>query len=354
MTPADAKEFGVENGQIVKVATGTEGRKVVFANVVIDATGDGDLFRQTGTPYEMSSDPLTRGRVTTLAWRIGGVDSWAFNEWKDTHPQLVGPMREAVSKICGNFRCFGPSGSAHGPDGVHIVTNFHRDRNCASVKDLTETEMNTRVKIREVIAYMKEAVPLAFKNAYLYDIAPQTGVRCSYRLQGEYVLTPYDFAFKPEFDDVIAWHSTVCEINDCGPVEIPYRSIVPKGVENMLCPGRHISADKVAIDWVNLIPQCIGTGQAAGIAAHIAVQDGVNVRDVDIRKVQDILVSQDVPLPRHPGTDKAYMECCREHEFGLYTDLAKKAHSDPETFEKYRQSGIGGWEAYLKSVKEGH
>lgn len=331
-----------------------EGRKVVYANVVIDATGDGDLFRQANTPFDFSSDPLTRGRTMTLAWRIGGVDSWAFNEWRENHPQAAAALREGCSRIAGTYRCMGVGGSVHGHGGVHVVTNFHRDRNCASVKDLTETEMNTRVTIRELIAYMKEVCPVAFKNAYLYDIAPQTGVRCSYRLQGEYVMTPYDFAFATKFDDVIAWHSTVCEINDCGPVEIPYRSILPKGVENLLCPGRHLSADNVAIDWVNLIPQCIGTGQAAGIAAHVATADGVNVRDVDIRKVQDILVSQDVPLPRRDDVDPAYTECCEAHQYGLYTELAKSAHDDPQRFESYRQSGIGGWEAYLKSVKDGH
>ena len=327
-----------------------EGRKAVFAKIVIDATGDGDLFRQTNTPFEISSDPQTRGRVTTLAWRIGGVDSWAYNEWRENHPQAAAAMREGVSKVAGTYRCMGAGGAAYGPYGVHVVTNFHRDRNCANIKDLTETEMNTRVTIREIIAYLKEACPVAFRNAYLYDIAPQTGVRCSYRLQGEYVMTPYDFAFSPKFDDVIAWHSTVCEINDCGPVEIPYRVIVPKGVENLLCPGRHLSADAVAIDWLNLIPQCIGTGQAAGIAAHVALQEGKYVRDVDIRKVQDILVYQDVPLPRHPGTDPSYTECCEEHNYGLYTELAKKAHSNPEEFEKYRQSGISGWAEYLKSA----
>jgi len=331
-----------------------EGRKVVKAKIVIDATGDGDLFRQTGCQYEYSSDPLTRGRTMTLGWRIGGVDSWAFNEWKVNNPQAAAALREGCSKVAGTYRCFGVGGSVHGKGGVHVITNFHRDRNCASIKDLTECEMNTRVTIRELIAYMKEVCPVAFKDAYLYDIAPQTGVRCSYRLVGDYMMTPYDFAFATKFDDVIAWHSTVCQINDCGPVEIPYRAILPKGVEGMLCPGRHLSADAVAIDWLNLIPQCIGTGQAAGIASAIAIKDGTTVRNVDIKKVQDILVSQDVPLPRRDDVDKSYTECCEEHQYGLYTELAKKAHENPEEFEKYRQSGIGGWEEYMKSVQQGH
>ncbi len=329
-----------------------EGRKAIYAKIVIDATGDGDIFRQVGTDYDFSSDPLTRGRTMTLAWRMGGVNSWAFAEWKKTNPQAAMAVREGVSKVCKEFRCFGPSGGVHGPDGIHIVTNFHKDRNCASVQDLTECEMNTRDKIRDVIAYMKEVCPVGFKDAYLYDIAPQTGVRCSYRLQGEYIFTPDDFAFPKEHEDTIAWHTTVCEINDCAPIEIPYRSIVPKKIENLLCPGRHISADNVAIDWVNLIPQCIGTGQAAGVASAIAIKDAVNVRNANIKVVQDILAGeQDVPLPRNCHTDSSYTELVKEKEYGLYTNLAKQARENPEEFAKYRQSGIGGWEEYLKKVK---
>ena len=190
-------------------------------------------------------------------------------------------------------------------------------------------------------AYLKEAVPMAFRDAFLYDIAPQLGTRCSRRLKGEYVMTANDFAFATKHDDVIAWHSTICQINDCGPVEIPYRCILPQKVEGLLCPGRHLSADDVAIDWLNLIPQCVGTGQAAGVAAAVAVADGTTVREVDIRKVQDILCGQDVPLPRNAKTDPSYTACCEAHEYGLYTDLAKQARAAAEgkgeDLNQYRQ-----------------
>ena len=126
-------------------------------------------------------------------------------------------------------------------------------------------------------------------------------------------------------------------------MEIPYRAILPQGVDNLLCPGRHISADDVAIDWVNLIPQCVGTGQAAGVAAAVAAADGTTTRGVDIRKVQNILIDQDVPLPRNDRVDKALTECCIEHEYGLYTDLAKQAREKIETLRSYRQSDITGF-----------
>ncbi|MBR5260993.1 MAG: FAD-dependent oxidoreductase, partial [Oscillospiraceae bacterium] len=212
------------------------------------------------------------------------------------------------------------------------------DRDCSLVKDCTETEINTRATMLKALDYLKEACPIAFRDAYLYDIAPQLGTRGSCRIGGEYQMTTNDFAFAYKHDDVIAWHSTICLINDCAPIEIPYRAILPQKVENILAPGRHISADNVAIDWCNLIPQCVGTGQAAGVAAAVAVATGTNVRNVDIRRVQDILAGeQDVPLPRNEHTDRSYTELCEEHQYGLYTELAAKAREAANALKDYRQ-----------------
>ena len=93
-------------------------------------------------------------------------------------------------------------------------------------------------------------------------------------------------------------------------------------MDDLLCPGRHLSADNVAIDWLNLIPQCVDTDQAAGVAAAVSVLDNSGTHGVDISKVQDILVDQDVPLPineKFLKKDPAYQECVEEHEYGLYT-----------------------------------
>ena len=97
-------------------------------------------------------------------------------------------------------------------------------------------------------------MPAALRDAYLYDIAPQLGSRCSRRLDGEYVMTKLDFATAKQFDDVIAWHSVVGMVTDGAPIELPYRCILPKKIENLLCPGRHLSADEVTIDGISLIP----------------------------------------------------------------------------------------------------
>ena len=313
-----------------------EGRKAVLAKTVIDATGDGDLYVQAGAPYASLADGECRSSTTALVWRIGGVNWDLYYEWQQAHPEAALALRAGLQKTAGFRSVPLPSNQ----NDVCWVNNWHADKDCSVVRDQSDTEIETRLTMRETLEYLKQAVPVAFRDAYIYDIAPQLGTRCSRRLVGEYVMTANDFAFASRFDDVIAWHSTICQINDCGPVEIPYRCILPKGVENMLCPGRHLSADNVAIDWLNLIPQCVGTGQAAGVAAAVAAADGVSVRDVDIRKVQDILVDQDVPLPRNAkflAKDPSYQECAEAHEYGLYTAMAKKAKEDRESFERFRQ-----------------
>ena len=313
-----------------------EGRKAILAKTVIDATGDGDLFRQTETPYASLADEECRSSTTALVWRIGGISWDAFHEWQQAHPEAAMSIRNELSSVAG-YRTAPIAGNQN---DICWMNNWHANRDCAIIKDQTHTEITTRLSIRDVLEYLREAVPYVFRSAFLYDIAPQLGTRCSYRLRGEYIMSANDFAFAENFDDVIAWHTTICQINDCGPVEIPYRSILPRKVENLLCPGRHLSADNVAIDWLNLIPQCVGTGQAAGIAAAVAVLDSTNVRCVNIKKVQDILVDQDVPLPRNEKfntKDPTYMELVKEKEYGLYTDLAKKAREEVNALGTFRQ-----------------
>ena len=310
-----------------------EGRKAIKAKVVIDATGDGDIYYQAGAPCSSVSDAGTRASTTALVYRVAGVDYNSFERWMRGNPKLFGAMMSNLSKITG-FRIMPlPTNS----NDMVWFNNWLGGKSCISVKDLTATEQDVRRTIREVIEFMRRICPIGFKDAYLYDIAPQTGVRCSRRLKGEYIMTVEDFAFHREFDDVIAWHSTICRINDSAPIEIPYRAILPQKVESLLCPGRHLSSDNVAIDWLNLIPQCVGTGQAAGIAAVVALSDGTSVRNVNIKKVQDILVAQDVPLPRREDVDPGLTEVCEKYEYGLYTELAKKAAEDISSLDAYRQ-----------------
>jgi len=309
-----------------------EGRKAVLAKVVIDATGDADLCRLSGAPTSSAIDDECRCSSTALVYRIGGFSQAALSEWSKANPQEAADMRRGMGKLHGFM-----AGMINGPtDDISWVNNWHAKKDCSLIVDQTVTEMETRLTIRDVIQFLKDSCPV-MKDAYLYDIAPQLGTRGSHRIIGEHVISANDWAFPKEHDDCIAWHCTVDTLNDNAPIEIPYRSILPQKVENILAPGRHISADKIAIDNVNLIPNCVGTGQAAGVAAAVIVKDSTSTHTVDIKKVQDILAAeQDVPLPRNIHTDKSYTENLVAHEYGLYTEPAKKARENHDAAGTYR------------------
>ena len=310
-----------------------EGRRAILAKQVIDATGDADLCRLSGAPTSSAIDDECRCGSTALVYRIGGVNQANFRRWRESNPEDFATLARGAAAIHG-FR----TGMINATQNdIFWVNNWQPKRDCSKIVDQTATEMGTRLKIREVLDYYRTACPEVFRNAYLYDIAPQLGTRGSHRIVGEHVIGANDWAFPKEHEDCIAWHSTVDTLNDSAPIEIPYRAILPQKVDNLLAPGRHISADAVAIDNVNLIPQCVGTGQAAGVAAAVAVAEGSTAHTVSVAKVQDILAGeQDVPLPRNAHTDPSYMECLEAHEHGLYTEAAKRARASHDAAGTYR------------------
>ncbi len=312
----------VENNVIKGVIyESKEGRKVVMAKIVIDATGDGDIFYQTGAPYFCSSSDRTRSNKTALVWRMGGVDFEGFARWGKDHPEASASFNKELARVAGYPTMFFPTDR----NDTVWFNNWLNNLDCSNIEDIKYTELKVRNSIRPILKFCREAMPQFLGNAYLVDVAPQLGSRCSRRLDGEYVLTPLDFATAKKFDDVIAWHSVVGRINDGAPVELPYSAILPKKIDNLLCPGRHISADEVAIDGVTLIPQCVGTGQAAGVAAAVAVRDGATAHTVDIKKVQKILCEeQDVPLPRQDNTDPELVRELEDCHYGVMTPAAKK------------------------------
>jgi hypothetical protein len=302
-----------------------EGRKCVMAKVVIDATGDGDIYSQAGAPCFDKNDNDARADKTALVWRLGGVDYELFARWRRANPTAADSFKEELNKVAGYRTSFFPAGC----NDVVWFNNWIPNMNCINIEDIKYTEFTVRNSIRAIIKFCKEAFPPAFRNAFLYDIAPQLGPRCSRRLDGEYVMTRLDTACARQFDDVVAWHSCLGMINDGVPIELPYRCILPKKIENLLCPGRHLSADEKAIDMLNLIPQCVGLGQAAGVAAAVCVQDKTTTHNVDIKRVQKILCyEQDVPLPRQENTDPELVRALEDFKYGTEMPIAKKVRAE--------------------------
>lgn len=270
-----------------------EGRKAVLGKVVIDCTGDGDIFASAGAEFELDPNKSIRNCMMALVYRIGGVDFKAFAEYKAANPEDWGKKTAKLHEIAG-FRTL-PFPTPR--NDVMWVNNWIPDRDCLKVKDMTTVEFEVRRNILAVIDYLKKEVPGFKESTYLHDTAPQVGTRGSRRIVGEYKVVLDDIKQTKKHDDVISVVPAIDLTMSNSATHIPYRAIVPAKVNNLLVAGRCFSSDVEANNWTNLIPHCITLGEAAGAAAAIAIDSNVQPRNVDIRALQKALKNQGVYLP---------------------------------------------------------
>jgi hypothetical protein len=172
------------------------------------------------------------------------------------------------------------------------------------VEEMTRIDMDTRKRALVTWEFLKNNVP-GYERSYIMQTAPQLGTTGGRRVVGEYILTEKDMNSEEPFDDTIAIFAS----NDRGELSckyprmfVPYRCLVPKNIDGLLVACRAFSSEDSVNTHFNLIPHCLCLGQAAGTAAAIALDSGVNVRDVDIKALQRHLLKQGVILP---GNEKA-------------------------------------------------
>ncbi|HEY31868.1 MAG TPA: FAD-dependent oxidoreductase [Dehalococcoidia bacterium] len=273
------------------------GRQAILGKVVIDGTGDGDLLPLAGAEFDGTLDPKIRSSMLALVFRLGNCDYQKLCDFREREQERYQELMAELAKVAGTRLVPLPSPR----NDVLWVNNWIPDLNCMNVEDLTTLEVEMRKMMLRGHDFMKKNIP-TFENSFIIDTASQTGTRGGRRLVGECVVTREDLQAGKEYDDAIAVIPRFDALGDTAHVQIPYRCLVPVKVDGLLVAGRSFSSDMAANNMVNLIPHCIAMGQAAGTAAALAVKNDVNVRDVDIRALQDSLTRQNVPLPGVPST----------------------------------------------------
>jgi 2-polyprenyl-6-methoxyphenol hydroxylase-like FAD-dependent oxidoreductase len=268
-----------------------EGRQAVLGKLVIDTTGDGDIMATAGAAFDGGMEQESRSAMLAVVFRLGNVDFREFSVWRDGHAAAWQAVQERVFAL-GNFR-LAPFPTPR--NDVMWVNNWVPGRSCLNVGDLTWTEVNVRKAMRSMQRILQSEVP-GFQRCFILDTASQLGTRGSRRLVGEHQLTLKEVSDAQPFDDVIAVLPSLRPSGRNG-IQIPYRTLLPKDMEGLLVAGRCFSSDAAANNLTNLIPHCIATGQAAGIAAALALQAGVSPRRLDVRRLQQALREQGVPLP---------------------------------------------------------
>ena len=260
----------VEDGRAAGVIVETkEGAQAIRARAVIDATGDLDVAASAGAAYEDGA------YIVTTVSRIGGVDTEAAERFEHEEPERFAALdRQAKRLIGGSWQHWWLKTPLPGIVWCNCphMTGFDGMK----VADLTAAEFEGRQRMQGLLEFARENLP-GFEQAYFVDFAPQTGVRQTRLLQGEYVVT------KRDVKDRVHFHDSVCRGRD---YYTPYRALLPVGVEQLLVAGRHYSATPQAQKISREIPPCMAMGEAAGIAAAQALDAGILVRDVDARGIQ--------------------------------------------------------------------
>lgn len=252
-----------------------EGRQAILGKVVIDASGDLDVASRSGAPFVGGSYFLT------TVFRLGGVDTEAAETFEFEHHDEFLPLDKKAKEILGGswdkWWLKTPL-----PGIIWCNCPHMRGYDGARVEDLTKAQFEGRERVDALYAFAKANLP-GFEKSYIVDLAPQIGVRQTRLLEGEYVVTKEDVADRVHFPDSVARGRDYYT---------PYRALVPKKVEQLLVAGRHYSATPIAQRTSREIPPCMAQGEATGIAAALALDDGALVRDVDVKKLQKKLREQ--------------------------------------------------------------
>lgn len=254
----------VMDGPVIRgvVFESKAGRQAILARIVVDATGDGDVFAAAGAEHER------RLHAIGLVHRIGNADRADRARLAEAGVKSLGSVEPLSSVKWINLR--GPS------------------TDCLDVGELTRLEMEHRRAIWNRVQQLRKKP--GGEELFLLQTAPQIGVRMSRLLTGTHQLTYAEAREGKKFADTIAVGGAQNGQHRGWP--IPYGVMVPKKLDNLLAAGRCVCVDEKLIEDSRLIASCLTTGHAAGAAAALAIQSGCRPREVEIARLQELLLSQ--------------------------------------------------------------
>jgi hypothetical protein len=300
------------------------GRQAVRADIFIDCSGDGDLAAWAGAPFEIG-DNAGNMLYPSMMFRLNGIDpEKAGDAWR-TIPALM-----EAAEAAGTHR-FPRKTAIVRPQRSPIewrvnFTQLAREDGTAinglEPDDLTRGEIEGRRQAINAFEFLR-TVP-GFEKSYIVDLPPQLGIRETRRVVGGYMLSGEDVLGCASFDDTIGVNGWPMESHVAGDVifkfppipesrgfnELPYRMLVPDGIDNLLMAGRCASMTHDGQSAARVSGACFAMGEAVGAAAALALSGNTNPRDIAVEKLQQQLkqqgafVGQDqsVPEPRRsPG-----------------------------------------------------
>ena len=282
--------------------------------IVLDCSGDGDISAKAGVPYVLG-DASGNMMAVTISFFMIGVD-WcrAFAD-PDPYFQKYASIGVEDGRLHSDLR------------KLYLMRGFHEGTvfcNSVHVRGVDGTDplavgtatQEGRRRCRQLAAFLRNEVP-GFERAHMAMLSPTVGVRETRKLQGMYRLTGTDLACAIKFEDgIVACDNPIDDvmrakgdmthhaaIQSGQYYTIPFRSLVPEEITNLLFAGRILSADPVAFASVRGMPQCMAMGQAVGTAAAMAIRSNNAVQAISTDNLVRRLSAQGINRLRMLGRD---------------------------------------------------
>ena len=262
------------------------GRQAIMADVVIDTTGDGDVFSRAGGDFE---DDIEEGDVhhsMNTSFLIGGVDMDRWLDFRGTQPEQFDAFTALGRE---QLRYFQTPYVTWRRDIAVFMGPRQSGLSALDVDDMTEVEIRSHRFMATHCDFFRRNAP-GFENAYMMQSAPQLGVRHTRRLSGVGRIERNQWGRNVPAPDELGISPSVSP--KYPTVSVPYGCLVPRKLGGLLAAGRHISCDANSHGFMREIPQCWLTGQAAGAAAAIAANRKLSPRDVPIDELRALLRTQ--------------------------------------------------------------
>ena len=305
----------------VVAAAGKEGLVAFAARLFVDASGDGDVAAFAGEEWTLGRKVDGQTQPMTLMFRMGGVDLAELRAYVEQYPD------EFFNQGRGLFEAGGYPGVSgffrHVEEAIlrgelppyrdrvlffggvapgEVIVNVTRISKATvlSARSWTDAEMEGRRQVWQYARFLQKRIP-GFAQSRVIHVGQQLGIRESRLIQGRYVLTPEDLVKGTPFPDRIAAGSYPVDIHspsdrslvtqelEADYYFIPFRALLPKRTGNLLLAGRCISATHEACAAIRVSPIAMAIGEAAGIAAALAIKMGIDPCDVDPAEIQNQL-----------------------------------------------------------------
>lgn len=285
------------------------GLEALRCKMAIDCTGDADLGNLAGVP--MQPNPEKELQPASFCFVLSGVDTESellkrcmYHNGINGPSQCV-PVRE---KLLALKEAGAPIPDFGGPwfnNVLHkgsVAVNITRTAaDSTDNRNFTAAECKLREEIFTFVDLLKQNFK-EFKDCYVSSSAPQAGIRESRRILGVHTVTSDEYVAAYRYEDSISRGAHPIDIHASKgsgqtritleqPAYVPYRALIAADFPNLLFAGRCISTDRPSLASLRVQGSCMGTGQAAGVAAAQAVAEKKSVKDIDIEALTSTLRS---------------------------------------------------------------